>query len=423
LKYNVWKNSDDVIPGNGIDDDHNGYVDDYYGIDTCYNYVDPMDRYGHGTHVAGTIAALTHNGIGVAGVAPQAKVMAVKGLDDSGRGYDANLGECIEYAADNGADIQNFSWGGPGDPSDWPAITAACQYAHWLGCVLVAAAGNQNSDADGHHPANLPEVITVASSTHTDGRSSFSNYGPKIDVAAPGGDGSGDDVPYRNCNILSLRAAGTDMYEDGYSIVGTNYYRAQGTSMAAPHVSGLAALIASIKPNLTTLGIRQAIRSGSDDLGDPGRDDFFGYGRIDAYQTLKNVTVPHVYSIKPNSGFVDKTVTIFDLGGANFRTGATVWLESPAGVPLQKLPAAHVAVFTDTRITCTIDLTGAKYSKYDVVVHNPDGREARLQSGFTVCGTGAGVATVALVGMLGLMATTGSRRFRSRLKAMIKYRR
>ena len=156
---------------------------------------------------------------------------------------------------------------------------------------------------------------------------------------------------------------------------------------------------------------------------DPGFDEYFGYGRIDAYQTLKNVTVPHVYWIKPNSGFVDKTVTIFDLGGANFRTGATIWLESPAGVPLQKLPAAHVAVFSDTRITCTIDLTGAKYSKYDVVVHNPDGREARLQSGFTVCGTGAGVATVALVGMLGLMATTGSRRFRSRLKAMIKYRR
>jgi len=194
--------------------------------------------------------------------------------------------------------------------------------------------------------------------------------------------------------------------------------------MAAPHVSGLAALVASIRPNLTNEEIRQAIRSGSDDLGIPDRDNFFGYGRINAYHTLCNVSgTLALYSIKPNSGSVNKTVTITDLKGANFKTGATVWLESPAVIPLQKLPAANVVVVPPNKITCTIDLAGAKYSNYDVVVHNPDGREARLQSGFTVCGAGAGVALLALAGILGLMSTASSRRFRSRLKAMIKYRR
>jgi subtilisin family serine protease len=426
LKANMWKNSDE-IPGNGIDDDHNGYVDDRYGIERAWNHSsDPMDDRGHGTHVAGTIAALTNNGIGVASVAPQAKVMAVKGLSDTGRGYDANLGECIEYAVDNGADVLNFSWGGP---YDFPTVTEACQYAHGLGCVLVAAAGNNNGDAYGMCPANLPEVITVASSTHTDKKSDYSNWGPKIDVAAPGGDNyRGDKVPYKGRNILSLRAANTDMYGDGHSMgmIGNDpptyyYYRARGTSMAAPHVSGLAALVASIRPDLTNEEIRQAIRSGSDDLGIEGRDNFFGDGRINAYHTLCNLSgTLALYSIKPNSGFVDKTVTIFDLGGANFKTGATVWLESPAGVPLQKLPATNVVVVPPKKITCTIDLTGAKYSKYDVVVHIPDGREARLQSGFTVCGTGAGVALLALAGILGLMSTASSRRFRSRLKALLK---
>jgi subtilisin family serine protease len=424
LSTNVWKNSDE-IPGDGIDNDHNDYVDDYYGIERAYyDTVDPMDGYGHGTHVAGTIAALTNNGIGVAGVAPQAKVMAVKGISDSGRGYDTDLAECIEYAVDNGADVQNFSWSGD---TDFPPIIEACQYAYGLGCVLVGAAGNDNRDAKRYCPANLTEVITVASSTHTDKKSNFSNWGPKIDVAAPGGDDDGDKIPYLNRNILSLRAKGTDMYGLGYSmsIIGNDppyyYYRASGTSMAAPHVSGLAALIISIRPDLTNEGIRQAIRIGSDDLGIDGRDIFFGDGRINAYHTLCNVSgTLALYSIKPNSGSVNKTVTITDLKGANFKTGATVWLESPAVIPPQKLPATNVVVVPPNKITCTINLTGAKYSNYDVVVHNTDGREARLQSGFTVCGAGAGVALLALAGILGLMSTASSRRFRSRLKALLK---
>jgi len=425
LKANVWKNSDD--PVDGKDNDNNGYVDDYYGIDTysqdTYSQdVDPMDGYGHGTHVAGTVAALTNNGIGVAGVAPQAKVMAVKGFSDTGEGgYDDDLAEGIVYAVDNGADVQNFSWCGD---SDFPAIRAACQYAHGLGCVLVGAAGNYNKDAKWYCPANLDEVITVASSTHTDKKSDFSNWGTKIDVAAPGGDNSGDPFPYRNRNILSLRANGTDLYGDVRSIVGYDYYRASGTSMAAPHVSGLAALVASMRPDLTNEEIRQAIHTGSDDLGIDGFDKFFGYGRINAYHTLCNVSgTLALYSIKPSSGSVNKTVTITDLKGANFKTGATVWLESPAGVPLQKLPAANVLVVPPNKITCTIDLTGAKYANYDVVVHNPDGKEARLLSGFTACGAGAGVALLALAGILGLMSTASSRRFRSRLKALLKYRR
>src|SRR5207248_7768408 len=118
IAANVWTNSDE-IPGNGIDDDHNGFVDDTRGWDFGNGDNDPTDFFGHGTHVAGTIAAVGNNGVGVVGVAPKARIMPVKGFDDSGSGNSANLARAIIYAADNGADVLNNSWGCTGEcPSD-----------------------------------------------------------------------------------------------------------------------------------------------------------------------------------------------------------------------------------------------------------------------------------------------------------------
>lgn len=228
---------------------------------------DPMDHFGHGTHVAGTIAAVGNNDSGVIGVAWQAKVMPVRALDDNGQGLDSTLAAAVKYAADNGADVINASWGGSGSSQ---TIADAVSYAYSMGVVFVASAGNDSDNADNFYPAAYWNVITVAASDPDDQLASFSNWGSKIDVAAPGVD------------ILSLRAAGTSMgtpFYDGYT-------RANGTSMAAPHVSGLAALILSAHPEYSNEDVRQAIRVSAGTAGQKGFDSNFGYGRVDAAAAL-----------------------------------------------------------------------------------------------------------------------------------------
>jgi subtilisin family serine protease len=285
IAANVWTNTKEIA-GNGIDDDGNGYVDDVMGWDfigSSYLYPtqgnNPIDHFGHGTHVAGTIAAVGNNGVGIIGVAWQAHVMAVKGLDDQGIGLDSTLGPAILYAANNGADVINNSWSGAGSSQ---TIADAVAYAYDLGVVVVAAAGNNNDNAWNYYPANLPDVITVAASDYTDAIAYFSNWGTKIDVTAPGVD------------ILSLRAAGTSM---GTPV--DNYYtRADGTSMATPHVSGAAALILTQHPNYVNEDVRQALRVSAADLGQAGFDTTFGYGRLDAAAAL---ALPDVLQAKIQS--------------------------------------------------------------------------------------------------------------------------
>lgn len=312
LSANMWTNSAE-IPDNGIDDDHNGFVDDVHGYDfvgvnadnpTPDN--DPIDYMGHGTHCSGTIAAIGNNNIGVIGVAPKARIMAVKGLDDQGYGYIENLASCLYYAADNGADVLSNSWGGDGSSQ---LIEDAVNYAYSKGCVVVAAAGNDNADAMSYTPAGIANVITVASIDQNDQKSDFSNWGYKIDVAAPGG-GSGSmyDVPtgqHYYDNILSLRAAGTDMYlgapnyTPGEFILSDKYYRSRGTSMACPHVAGVAALIISKHPYFTNKQVREVMRfSARDDVTNPGWDIYLGYGIVDAQRAVEiNVTYPPIANI------------------------------------------------------------------------------------------------------------------------------
>jgi hypothetical protein len=259
---NVWVNPGEIA-GNGVDDDHNGYIDDVNGWNFVANNNSPIDGHGHGTHVAGTIAAVGNNGIGVIGVAFNSKVMVLKGLDDSGVGYDTNLANAIYYAVANGADVISNSWGGRGFSQ---VLKDAIDYAWSQGVVVVAAAANDASDVKDYFPAGYANVITVAASSPYDGVTSFSNYGVKIDVTAPGVD------------ILSLRAAGTGIG----TIVGNNYVVLSGTSMAAPHVSGTAALILARNPTYTNEQVRQALRSTAADLYPPGFDVNNGYGRLNA---------------------------------------------------------------------------------------------------------------------------------------------
>ncbi len=275
---NVWTNTREILPNNGIDDDNNGYIDDYYGYDFAYHDNDPKDGNGHGTHCAGIIAAVGNNLKGIIGVAYKAKVMAVKGLNDNGSGYYSDLANCIRYAADNGADVISNSWGGSGTSQ---TIEEALQYAYSKGCLITAAAGNDNSDVAAYHPANSKYVITVAATDQNDNKCYFSNYGSKIDVAAPGGNGSSN--PY---NILSLLSSTHSVNLNSY-IVGSSYLRLGGTSMACPYVAGLAALVVGKYPTYSLDAIKKAIYIGAEDKGVQGWDTYYGFGRINVLKTLQ----------------------------------------------------------------------------------------------------------------------------------------
>ena len=280
IRANVWINQKEV-PGNRIDDDGDGYVDDVQGWNFDAETNSVLDDNGHGTHVAGTIAASGNNGIGVIGVAWQAKVMAVKGLDSNGDGRDSALARAIIYAAGHGADVINDSWGGVGDSK---TIADAVSYAHQLGAVIVAAAGNDSADARDYHPGGLWNVITVAATDSDDRMAEFSNWGSRVDVAAPGVD------------ILSLRASGTSLG----SPLNANYTRANGTSMAAPHVSGAAALILAQHPEYSNEDVRQAMRVSSDELALDPYDPVHQYGRMNAAAAF---TVQDVLEAKISAPF------------------------------------------------------------------------------------------------------------------------
>ncbi len=322
LAANIWTNSREIA-GNGLDDDNNGYIDDVRGWDFYNNDNDPMDGHGHGTHVSGTIAAVGDNATGIVGVAPSAKIMAVKGLSDTGSGSSEGLAAAIDYAANNGADVINNSWGCSSPCSSNPVAEEAVAYARGLGAVVVFAAGNSQDDVTLYSPQNQgTNVITVASTSELDSRSYFSNIGSLIDVAAPGGGNDGSSSNRIGRNILSLRAGSTDLYTDGTCIVDTNYYRARGTSMAAPQVSGVAALVVAAHPEFSPEDVSQALRNSADDIESADFDLLSGAGRVNARKAVAITSVPRVRITSPLKSFnttIPGTVTIKgDAYGSNF---------------------------------------------------------------------------------------------------------
>ncbi|HID54872.1 MAG TPA: hypothetical protein EYP41_22890 [Anaerolineae bacterium] len=230
----------------------------------------PEDDHGHGTHVAGIVAAIINNG-GVAGVAPQAKIMPVKVLDSSGSGSLSSIVQGITWATDNGADVLNLSLGAS---IDVQSLEDAVNYAYGNDALVVASAGNCGDPATWQlnncpsldatsWPAAYANAMAVASTDQNDNQSSFSTTASYVEIAAPGS------------SIYST-------YLNG----GVAYF--SGTSQAAPHVAGLAAAVWSRQPQLTNAQVRAAIQNTAVDLGAPGRDDQFGYGRIDAYEAVFN---------------------------------------------------------------------------------------------------------------------------------------
>jgi len=258
LKANMWRNFGE-IPNNQIDDDGNGYVDDVYGYDFVNDDGDPLDDHAHGTHVAGTIAAIGNNTVGVAGVSWNTRIMALKFLTGYGYGYIEDGIKAIEYAAANGAHIINASWGGGGySQAMKDAIDAANEV------LFVAAAGNanKNTDDEKHYPSSYdsPNIMSVAALVSSTQMAFFSNYGPlSVDLAAPGQ------------NITSsVPTTGCQWFPGSFGIGIIDYchptgYRAfNGTSMAAPHVAGAAALLKAYSPNLSSLDIKQKLMGSVD---------------------------------------------------------------------------------------------------------------------------------------------------------------
>jgi len=218
------------------------------------------DANGHGTHVAGTIAASTNNATGIAGIAPGVTIMPVKVMDENGQGYWSDFLEGVDWARTHGASVVNLSLGS-GLSSDQIAAFQPTFTAAWdAGVVVVAAAGNSNSSSP-FYPASFAKVISVSATTNSDTKASFSNFGPKVDIAAPG-------------------AVITSTYRDG------TYRSMSGTSMATPHVVGLAALIRSLHPGYAPAEVASALKETALDLGTAGRDDYFGHGRIRAPEAL-----------------------------------------------------------------------------------------------------------------------------------------
>jgi subtilisin family serine protease len=279
LAAKIWINQPEYNGVNGIDDDGNGYTDDIYGYDFVNDDGDPMDDNAHGTHVAGIAAAETDNGIGIAGVAWNCKILPAKIMDDQGEGVYSDMSEAIIWAADNGAHVINLSLGG-----DFPSQTLenALKIAYDKNIVIVAAAGNDAGAVI--YPAAYDDYcLAVAATDDNDSRWVWSNFGPEIDVAAPGVD------------ILSLvpswfpgQVPPWDPGDIPYGWIG------DGTSMATPHVAGLAALIKSVKPWLTASEIMNVIRYTADDVNSAnnlGRDDYIGYGRINMKKALVPIVI------------------------------------------------------------------------------------------------------------------------------------
>jgi len=326
---------------NDKDDDNNGYIDDWRGWDETEYYYDcywnhcekykgpdndPSDDStepyfsafglpnaiggGHGTSVSGIIAATKNNKIGIAGIAKNVDIMPLRGLTAEGTGSSSQLAQMIFYATNNGADVINMSWGSLNESS---IIRSAVKYADFHNVVLIASAGNSSRE-EKVYPAAFEEVIAVSATDENNKITSYSTFGNHISVSAPGG--------YGDNSILSLRGNGTDFAclsdyycRSGYGRHTTNvmgldlkYYHGNGTSFSAPQVAAEAALILAKNASLTKDQVQSIIKYSAADLGDKGKDKYFGYGLIDV-----NTAVNEMSTDPPPVAIISNPLSLDDI--------------------------------------------------------------------------------------------------------------
>lgn len=281
--YDFVSDSARALDGDGIDPDPNDPGDREFGGSSSF----------HGTHVAGTVAARTDNATGIASVGWQTRIMPMRALGEGG-GSTFDIVQAVRYAAglpnNSGttpavpADIINLSLGSSfSSQSEQEAYTAAIQ----AGVIIIASAGNDASNLPSY-PAAYDGVIGVSATTITNDIASYSNFGSSIDVAAPGG----SNITDLNGDGLGDGVISTTGDDSAGGPIEFGYLSQSGTSMAAPHVAGVAALMKAIHPALTPAQFNAALSAGelTDDLGDPGRDDHFGYGLINAQKAVITAT-------------------------------------------------------------------------------------------------------------------------------------
>jgi len=299
----------------------------------------PQDDHGHGTHVAGIAAGGLNNGIGIAGLCGQCSVMPLKVLDQYNRGSWSNVAAAITYAADHGAKVINLSLGANGGSQ---TVYDAIQYAVSQGVLVIAAAGNAGSNSP-FYPAAYNGVLAVAATNPDDTRWSLSNYGDYIDVAAPG----------------------VTVYSAVWTADGSAQYGFKtGTSMASPHVAGLAGLLFSQDPGRSPAEVESLITGTARDLGDPGWDAYYGNGLADAYAALVAGTAGRaaatgtlqattyydtngngVQDVGEQTPVTAVPVTVFDAGGQVAATGVT---DANGVFRAENLPEGTYTVHADT---------------------------------------------------------------------------
>lgn len=351
----------------------------------------------HGTHVSGTIAAATNNGVGIAGVAWGAKIMPLRALGVGG-GTDYDVAQCIRFAAgldndsdtvpDESADVINMSLGGPGySQVQQDAITDARN----VGLVIVTAAGNEASNGDNDSPGGLDGVVNVSAVGPTKAAAPYSNYGNSVSVAAPGGDMSKDidHDGFLDGVLSTVGNQGNGLYD---------YY--QGTSMAAPHVAGVVALMKSVNPELTPLDVDQllaGVREGTtvritEDLGTAGKDQVFGHGLINAALAVQAaaeiagipVTLPPVLQVSPSSLVFDtddetKNVLVTNGGGDTLVVDAILssqgWMTvspQPAGAGTYTLTVDRSGLNDGVHVASVTFQSGVQQSVVSVRVYVGD---------------------------------------------------
>jgi len=265
----------------GIDQDGNGLVDDVIGYDfvdqTYANLGDwtgrdpvPGDDQGHGTGVAGVIAATRNNRVGVAGLAPGCRILALRAFDATGNAEDDDIASAIIYAADRGVRVLNLSFG---DYYASPLLGDAIRYAQSRGVLVVASAGNEGVDIP-HFPADFPGVMEVGATSRADNISSFSNFGPMTSMSAPGS------------SILTTKAGG-------------GYQTQSGTSFSSPYVAAAAGLILSIHPEWSAEQVRTALELSAEDRGRKGWDEYHGSGRLNVLRALRYPAPSQVSITRP----------------------------------------------------------------------------------------------------------------------------
>ncbi|WP_413943723.1 S8 family serine peptidase [Bdellovibrio sp. HCB-162] len=335
LKDNLWVNEAELNGKPGVDDDGNGIVDDIHGA----NFVDankptgnPLDDHGHGSHCSGTIGATGNDGKGIVGVAWNVRIMGVKFLSASGSGSLDGALKGIDYATKMGAKIMSNSWGGGGYSE---TLKQAIERSNAAGALFVAAAGNEsnNNDANPTYPAtyDVPNVLSVAAIDNRGQIASFSNYGKtKVHVGAPG------------VNIYS-------------SITGGGYDSWSGTSMATPHVSGMAVLLASNEPNLTNVEMKERIIATSRPIA--GLRGKARGGLVDAYAMLTN-TLP---APDPNDPINWQTVNVNVSSAHPYKEKSNETYE--VRVPGAKQIALYFSKFDTERDYDKVDLYDANGKK------------------------------------------------------------